>query len=115
MSDARWGDDPRDRDSGSRDLSRGSRGGSDPRDRERVDPRDVFMEHVNLPRGVEREHVGSLRRASSSLTLTRAFTPICADDCVMIRSRFSLSSPEKLDQILRSEVHCDSACGRDSE
>jgi hypothetical protein len=22
-----------------------------------VDPRDVFMEHVNLPRGLEREHV----------------------------------------------------------
>ena len=55
--DARWGDDPRDRDDNSRDLSRGSRGGSDPRDRERVDPRDVFMEHVNLPRGLEREHV----------------------------------------------------------
>ena len=57
MFDARWGDDPRDRDDNSRDLSRGGRGGSDPRDRERVDPRDVFMEHVNLPRGLEREHV----------------------------------------------------------
>jgi hypothetical protein len=58
MFDARWGDDPRDRgDDNSRDLSRGSRGGLDPRDRERVDPRDVFMEHVNLPRGLEREHV----------------------------------------------------------
>lgn len=55
--DARWGEDPRDRDDNSRDVSRGSRGGSDPRDRERVDPRDVFMEHVNLPRGLEREHV----------------------------------------------------------
>ena len=57
FDDARWGDDPRDRDDGSRDLSRGSRGGSDPRERERVDPRDVFMERVNLPRGMEREHV----------------------------------------------------------
>ena len=57
MFDARWGHDPRDRDDTSRDLSRGSRGASDPRDRERVDPRDVFMEHVNLPRGLEREHV----------------------------------------------------------
>jgi hypothetical protein len=44
--DPRWGDDPRDRDENSRDMSRGSRGGSDPRDRERVDPRDVFMEHI---------------------------------------------------------------------
>ena len=57
MFDSRWGDDPRDRDDNSRDLSRGSRGGSDPRDRERVDPRDVFTEHVNLRRGLEREHV----------------------------------------------------------
>ena len=48
FDDARWGDDPRDRDDNSRDASRGSRGGSDPRDRERVDPRDVFMEHVDL-------------------------------------------------------------------
>ena len=57
MFDARWGDDPRDRDDSSRDLSRGSRGGSDPRDRERVDPRDVFVDRVSLPRGPEREHV----------------------------------------------------------
>jgi hypothetical protein len=55
--DPRWGDDLRDRDDNCRDLRRGSRGGSDPRDRERVDPRDVFMEHVNLPRGLDREHV----------------------------------------------------------
>jgi hypothetical protein len=55
--DPRGGDDPRDRDSGSRDLSRGSRGGSDPRDRERVEPRDVFVDRVNLPRGREREHI----------------------------------------------------------
>ena len=32
MFDSRWGDDPRDRDDNSRDLSRGSRGGSDHRD-----------------------------------------------------------------------------------
>ncbi len=73
--DPRWGDDPRDRDENSRDLSRGSRGGSDPRDRERVDPRDVFMEHVNLPRGREREHVRHhghdyTRRGSETRTLT---------------------------------------------
>ena len=51
--DSRWGDDPRDRDENSCDLSRGSRGGSDPRDRERLDPRDVFMHNVSLPRGLE--------------------------------------------------------------
>jgi hypothetical protein len=32
MFDPRWGDDPRDRDDNSRDVTRGSRGGSDPRD-----------------------------------------------------------------------------------
>jgi hypothetical protein len=53
LDNSRWGEDPRDREDNSRDLSRGSRGGSDPRERERVDPRDVFMEHVNLPRGLE--------------------------------------------------------------
>ena len=57
FDDPRWGDDPRDRDDGARDLSRGSRGGSDPRERERVEPRDVFVDRVNLPRGPEREHV----------------------------------------------------------
>ena len=31
LDDSRWGDDPRDRDDNSRDVSRGSRGGSDPR------------------------------------------------------------------------------------
>jgi hypothetical protein len=57
MFDPRWGDDPRDREEQARDLSRGSRGSSDPRERERAEPRDVFREHVNLPRGLEREHV----------------------------------------------------------
>jgi hypothetical protein len=48
LDDSRWGEDPRHRDDDSRDLGRGSRGGSDPRDRERVDPRDVFMEQTCL-------------------------------------------------------------------
>lgn len=80
--DPRWGGDPRERDETSRDLSRGSRGGSDPRDRERVDPRDVFMEHVNLPRSPEREHVHHhgrdyTLRGSETRTLTTvgAFVP----------------------------------------
>ena len=87
MFDPRWGDDPRDRDDNSRDLSRGSRGGSDPRDRERVDPRDVFMEHVNLPRGLEREHVHHhghdyTLRGSETRTLTTvgAFRAVPAND-----------------------------------
>jgi hypothetical protein len=73
--DPRWGDDPRDREDGSRDLGRGSRGGSDAREREQVDPRDVFMEHVDLPRGLEREHVHTrdhdyTLRGSETRTLT---------------------------------------------
>jgi hypothetical protein len=52
--DPRWGDDSRDREPDSRDLGRA---GTDPREREQVDPRDVFMDHVDLPRGLDREHV----------------------------------------------------------
>jgi len=87
LDDSRWGEDPRDRDDNSRDLSRGSRGGSDPRDRERVDPRDVFMEHVNLPRGLEREHVhyhghDYTLRGSETRTLTTvgAFRAVPSSD-----------------------------------
>jgi hypothetical protein len=87
MYDPRWGDDPRERTDSSRDLSRGSRGGSDPRERERVDPRDVFMEHVNLPRGLEREHVryhgrDYTLRGSETRTMTTvgAFRVARADD-----------------------------------
>lgn len=87
FDDPRWGDDPRERHDGSRDLSRGSRGGADPRDRERTDPRDVFMDHVDLPRGLEREHVHHLDhdytlRGSETRTLTTvgAFRVVPADD-----------------------------------
>jgi hypothetical protein len=52
MFDPRWGEDPRDCDDNLRAVSRGSRGGSEPRAGERVDPRDGFMEHVGLPRGL---------------------------------------------------------------
>jgi len=41
-----WGEDPRDRDSRERDL--------DPRER---DPRDPFVDRLDLPRGLEREVV----------------------------------------------------------
>jgi hypothetical protein len=87
MYDPRWGDDPRERDADSRDLSPGSRGGADPRDRERTDPRDVFMDHVDLPRGLEREHVHHLDhdytlRGSETRTLTTvgAFRVVPAND-----------------------------------
>ncbi len=90
--DPRWGDDPRDRDNNSRDLTRGSRGGSDPRERERVEPRDVFVDRVSLPRGPEREHVrfrdrDYTLRGSESRTLASvgAFRVIPAND---LRDKF---------------------------
>jgi hypothetical protein len=55
--DPRWSDAHRDRDGGSRDLGRGGRAGFDARERDQVAPQDVFMEHVDLPRGLDREHV----------------------------------------------------------
>jgi hypothetical protein len=47
--DPRWGHDPRDRDENWREPGRG-------RDRDR-DPRDAFVERLDLPRGLEREIV----------------------------------------------------------
>lgn len=86
MDDPRWGDDPRSLDDSARDLSRGG-GGYDVRDRDRPDPRDVFMDRVDLPRGLEREHVhyhghdytlrGSETRTLSSVA---AFRVARADD-----------------------------------
>jgi hypothetical protein len=93
FSDARWGDDPRDRNTETHDRSdsnrdddartvgrgpgenaRGAKGDEHVRDRQHdrlrdahwlerdrdsrhVDPRDVFMKDLNLPRGLEREIV----------------------------------------------------------
>jgi hypothetical protein len=59
--DPRWGSDPRDRDTA--------------RDRNAVDARDVFLDHVDLPRGSERELVHDRDReyplrASESRTLS---------------------------------------------
>src|ERR1700730_9776869 len=92
--DPRWGDDPRDRTDDSRDLGRGGRAGSDPRDRQ-VDPRDVFMERVDLPRGLDREHVHShdhdyTLRGSETRTLTTvgAFRVVPAND---LRDKFDQS------------------------
>jgi hypothetical protein len=95
FDDPRWADDPRDRDDGSRDLSPGSRGGSDPRERDQVDPRDVFMEHVDLPRGPDREHIHAhdhdyTLRGSEARTLTTvgAFRVVPAND---LRDKFDHS------------------------
>ena len=92
LDDARWGDDPRDRVDCGRDVSRGSRGGCDPRDRHRIEPRDVFVDRVHLPRGPEREHVrfrdhDCTLRGSESRTLASAgaFRVISADD---LRDKF---------------------------
>ena len=87
MHDPRWDDDPRDRDHG-RELNQGSRGGmSDSRDRASLDPRDVFLRDLNLPRGPERWPVrargGDVRlRGSESRTLSivGAFRVVPAGD-----------------------------------
>jgi hypothetical protein len=57
--DPRWDNDVRSHDAETDrpDLNRGGRAGTDPRERRDVDPRDVFMENLSLPRGPEREHV----------------------------------------------------------
>ena len=70
-----------------RDLSRGGRGASDSRDRERLDPREAFISHVDLPRGPERVRVRerdyeyTLRGSESrALTTVGAFRVVPAGD-----------------------------------
>ena len=71
------------------DVSRGSRGGGepDPREREPVEPRDVFREHVSLPRGLERERVDVRDRSyelrgseARNLAIVGAFRVVPASD-----------------------------------
>jgi len=86
--DPRWGDEARDRDEGSREISRGSRGGSpDGREREPTSARDVFTRDLSLLRGQKREIVhGRDRiyrlRGSESRTLATvgAFRVVNASD-----------------------------------
>jgi hypothetical protein len=96
MSDARWGNEPRDRGDGGRDrdLRRGGGNGADPRTLERVDPHDAFSRHVNLPRGPERERVylregPYLLRGSEARTLSTvgAFRVARVDDLRDARDR----------------------------
>jgi DNA-binding PadR family transcriptional regulator len=84
--DPRWGDDPRDRrDDDWRELERNR----DSRDREEgLDPRDVFMRDLDLPRGPHREIVHDARerhytlRGSETRTLSTvgAFRVVSARD-----------------------------------
>jgi hypothetical protein len=74
FDDPRWGDDPRDRN-------------DDVRERDPVDPRDVFIEHLDLPRGLERELVRdrdreySLRGSESrTLSIVGAFRVVSSRD-----------------------------------
>ena len=76
LDDARWGDDPRDRDDDQRD-----------RDRDPVDPRDVFSHDVDLPQGLEREivrdreHEYELRGSESrTLSTVGAFRVVAGRD-----------------------------------
>ena len=86
MFEPRWGDDSRDRDDGSRDLSRGSRGGWT-RGTETVWTHATSLSGVDLPRGLDREHVHfhghdyTLRGSETrSLTSVGAFRVIPAND-----------------------------------
>jgi DNA-binding MarR family transcriptional regulator len=82
FDDVRWGGDPRDRD---RDDERWPERDRDPRPR---DPRDAFMQHLHLPRGLERERVHDARervytlRGSETRTLSTvgAFRVVPARD-----------------------------------
>jgi DNA-binding PadR family transcriptional regulator len=88
--DPRWSDDSRGRDGRDegRELSQGSRAGtSDARDRDSLDPRDVFMKDLDLPRGPERErvrvrdHCVTLRGSESrTLSTVGAFRVVPAGD-----------------------------------
>jgi hypothetical protein len=85
--DPRWADDARERGHG-RELSQGSRGGSsDPRECASLDPRDVFMRDLDLPRGPERErvwlrdrHVTLRGSESRTLSTVGAFRVVPAGD-----------------------------------
>ena len=73
-ADPRSGDDPRQRD-------------DDSRDRDPVDPRDAFLEKLNLPRGLERELVRdrdreySLRGSESrTLSIVGTFRVVSSRD-----------------------------------
>ena len=85
--DPRWGSDPRERDGDSRDPRRGGHDSFDVRDRGDVDPRDVFVEKVDLPRGLERELVRdrdrkySLRGSETrTLSILGAFRVVSSRD-----------------------------------
>jgi hypothetical protein len=72
--DPRWGDDPRERD-------------DDTRERDPVEPRDIFLEKLDLPRGLDRElvrdrgHEYALRGSESrTLSVAGAFRVVSSRD-----------------------------------
>lgn len=74
FDDSRWGDDPRERD-------------DDARDRDPVDPRDVFVDKLNLPRGLQREIVRDCDREyelrgseSRTLSIVGSFRVVSSRD-----------------------------------
>ena len=74
FDDPRWGDDPRERE-------------EDARDRDRVDPRDAFVDKLSLPRGLERAIVRDRDREyelrgseSSTLSIVGSFRVVSSRD-----------------------------------
>jgi hypothetical protein len=85
--DPRWGSDPRERDGDMRDPGRGGRDPLDVRDRGEIDPREVFIAKVDLPRGLERELVRDRDREYSmrgsearTLSILGAFRVVSSRD-----------------------------------
>ena len=87
--DPRWGDDSRDREA-TLAISEARR--TDPREREQVDPRDVFMDHVDLPRGLDREHVHTATTTTPFAGLKRARWPRWAPSAWSPRATSATSS-----------------------
>ncbi len=92
FDDPRWGSGPRDRSDRTPEADRDDRTRLDSRDRGRADARDVFMAGVDLPRGLDRQHVrhrdrDHTLRGSETRTLTTvgAFRVVPAGD---LRDRF---------------------------
>jgi hypothetical protein len=85
--DPRSGSDPRERDGDMRDPGRGGPDPIDVRDRGEIDRRDVFVEKVDLPRGLERELVRDRDREYSirgsearTLSIIGAFRVVSSRD-----------------------------------
>ncbi len=92
FDDARWASDPREHSDRTPDPDRDDRSRLGSRDRGRTDARDVCMAGVDLPRGLDREHVRHRERdytlrgsETRTLTTVGAFRVVPAGD---LRDRF---------------------------